>query len=813
MEIPAHMITTASLGVSGDGMWIYGLTDTIFFRYSVSGRGVRSMGYTSSPTFGPRAVASNHDGSAYTMGWGLFDRLGNLIAQYTDPLGALSTGGFAFDSRRNIIWGQVPNSAQANALPNVLNAYDGDNLAILERYQMAENLAGKGILSSDGETAYIISDSGVTVFPVGSLERQRRVLAASPDLVFRANSCDRGLLTQDLVLTDPSGNATDFTLTPSSGAIMLSQTSGVTPAVIRVAVNPASLQNFRGTQTATINVTTASGINAPFTVRVIIAAKDPDQRGTSFNVPGKLVDILADPVRDRFFILRQDRNQVLVFDATSYRQIATLKTGNTPTQLALTFDKRYLLVGNNDSNIAQVYDLDTLQASNYIVFPLGHYPRSLAAAGDGIIAAVRRAGTPHKIDRVDFFSRTATEFPTLGVYENDIDPVTVLVAAGNGASVMAASANGSMMLYDSNAGTFTVSRKDSSALSGGYAASSFGHFVVGNTLYNQSLVKVASLDAASGDTSGFAFIDQLALRTTATGVIQRVDPASGRPSRSSRIAEAPVAGEASLPFTRTVAVLYNRSAIINLTVSGFTVLPWTYDAAAALPKITAVVNAADGERPIAPGSLIRVLGQDLSPINATTRQLPLPTALGESCLTVNGIPVPMILVSGNQINAQMPYQVEGNATVMLRTPGGVSDNYNLSVQSTAPGIFRTQLEGLPDAVPTIVRAANKSIATGSNPIHRNDHVVVFLTGLGKTSPAVESGSPAPLDPPAAALVEPVVTLGGVPIVVSYAGLVPGEVGVYQINARVPGHVPTGREIPFTITQGGAVTTVNVRVID
>ena len=166
---------------------------------------------------------------------------------------------------------------------------------------------------------------------------------------------------------------------------------------------------------------------------MLINNQDPDQRGTFVNVPGKLVDLLADPVRDRFYVLRQDRNQVLVFDGTSYAQIATLRTSNTPTQMAVTFDRKYLLVGHDNSQLAYVYDLDTLEPLPPIRFPFGHYPRSLAASGKTILAACRVAGPVHTIDRVDFANRTATALPSLGVYKNDVHPETVLEASPNGA--------------------------------------------------------------------------------------------------------------------------------------------------------------------------------------------------------------------------------------------------------------------------------------------------------------------------------------------------------------------------------------------
>ena len=62
--------------------------------------------------------------------------------------------------------------------------------------------------------------------------------------------------------------------------------------------------------------------------------------------------------------------------------------------------------------------------------------------------------------------------------------------------------------------------------------------------------------------------------------------------------EAPLLGTTGAAFTRTLAPLYNQTAIINLTVSGFTVLPWNYAASVTPPQISSVVNAADFTPPL-----------------------------------------------------------------------------------------------------------------------------------------------------------------------------------------------------------------------
>jgi hypothetical protein len=117
-------------------------------------------------------------------------------------------------------------------------------------------------------------------------------------------------------------------------------------------------------------------VNEPRPIRILVNTPEPDQRGMVVPVGGKLVDILPDPLRDRFFVLRQDTNQVLVFDGQSYAQIAALQTGNTPTQMAITFDRRLLLVGHDGSQYLAVYDLETLEPGMPI-----RTPGSLSAFG------------------------------------------------------------------------------------------------------------------------------------------------------------------------------------------------------------------------------------------------------------------------------------------------------------------------------------------------------------------------------------------------------------------------------------------------
>jgi uncharacterized protein (TIGR03437 family) len=134
------------------------------------------------------------------------------------------------------------------------------------------------------------------------------------------------------------------------------------------------------------------------------------------------------------------------------------------------------------------------------------------------------------------------------------------------------------------------------------------------------------------------------------------------------------------------------------------------------------------------------------------------------------------------------------------------------VLAAAPAIFHTGTAGPLTGIPLVVRSSNNSAVSLSNPIHINDTIVIYTTGLGRTSPEPALGAASPSDPLAQANAFPNVTLGGVALDVQFAGLVPGQVGVYQINAFVPGAVREGIQLPLKITQGTQSTTLDVRVV-
>jgi uncharacterized protein (TIGR03437 family) len=867
-SFPSQIVQT-QMTTSADGRWIWGLADggtgtQLVFRYNVSGSFTGQVWLTSPPLLPRVSVAA--DGSWALIGWSKYAPAqcgyGFMVAsRHPQSVASTNVTGHAVNARNgatDTIYAQIFDSTQPSGPPYysatssptasagsaspaklpTLSIMDADNMTVRDRIYLPENLVGRAVLDSAGNNMYAISDSGVTVLPVGSLNHYPRLAASQEDVLVQTDFCNRNPLSATFTIADPGNNSTDFSISTLQTGVLVSPASGTTPAIVTVTVQPGAIPNPGGTLAVPLTISSVAAVNATPTVRLLISNPDQDQRGTIVDVPGQLVDLLADQAgRNRFYVLRQDKNQVLVFDGSSYQQIATLRTATTPTGMAFTSDNKSLIVASTDSNLVQVFDLNLLQLQTTIQLPPSHYGRSVGQSNVGTFALIENdttsdcLGTACAIDRLDFNSGCAYSPPTLGIFKNDagaLPPTSVLTPSPDQNYILVAAANGNVMLYDATHDTFTLSRKDLTSLSGAYAVSSGvststsgpafpTRYVIGDNVFDASLVPQGTMDTSVGHTYGFAFSGTGGYRVTgstasAPGVIQNVPDVLQAGSISAvRTVEAPVLGSTTQLFTRAVAPLAN--SIVALTTSGVTVLAPNYDAAVAPPSIASVVSAADGTTPVAPGGLISVYGQQMSPVNMATSTVPLPTALANSCLSVNGVPAPLLFVSSQQVNAQLPNSASGNVTLSIHTPGGISNNFYLSILSAAPTIFRTGAAGPETGLATVFRDDNGEVITPTNPIHPNDIITIYATGMGLTSPLVTSGMAAPLNPLPNTVIVPSVTLGGVSLNILYSGLVPGEVGVYQVNASVPSGVPQGMNIPLVVSQAGTSTTLSVRVVN
>ncbi len=841
-------ILQASLAASGDGSTVWGIASAgtssqLIFQYYASSGSISATIYVTSPLLLPRLSVSS-DGTYAMVSYGLISAGGALIGRYPEIIPSMNITGVAVDSANSLIYGQFPDANQpagpgTGATPAML-IMDADNLTFRDRISIPEDMVGRVVLNTAATMMYAVSESGVMILPVGSLNTYHRVNATQEDLLLSTNFCNSGLLTGSLTIADPGGNNTDFAVTANQAGVTILPASGTTPATVQVLVDPSVFQNSGGTTGVNLTITSQTAVNKPKPVRLLVNDPDPSQHGTVIDQPGRLTDILPDQTRNRVYVARQDLNQIRVFDGSSLSVITTLRTATSPTTMTITSDRKYLLVGHDDSEFIDVFDLDALQPVAPILLPGGHFARSIAVSGSVILALARNEGTgaTGMIDSVDFANRIATPLPTLGVYANSVNPQGVLDASPGASYIFYASPDGNVALYTAAASTFVAARQDLSSLTGAFAASDHGFYIAGNSIFDSSLVPVGTVVSSALLSSGFTFVDQggyaaMAASSSAAGNLTRIDSAQTDASEPALIAtEAPVlpnsgvtldpaygpygagsvSAHAAISFTRTVAPLTANSTIVMLTTSGLTVVASSYSPSA-LPVISAITSAADGSAAVASGGLISIYGQNLSGISLPATSLPLATSMGNACLAVNDSPIPLLYVSAQQINAQLPFNAVGDSSLTIHTANGDSNTFPFTIQAAAPSVFMTGAAGPQTALATIVRNNNNQLVTPTNPIHAKDSLTIFLTGMGQTSPAVQAGQASPSDPLAAAVFQPSVTLGSATLSVSYAGLAPGEVGVYQINATVPSPVTTGMSIPLVISQLGASTTLDVRVVN
>jgi uncharacterized protein (TIGR03437 family) len=152
-------------------------------------------------------------------------------------------------------------------------------------------------------------------------------------------------------------------------------------------------------------------------------------------------------------------------------------------------------------------------------------------------------------------------------------------------------------------------------------------------------------------------------------------------------------------------------------------------------------------------------------------------------------------VSPTQVNVQLPFNAPlGATTVVVTTGGGTSAPFNVTISAVAP-----TLPPLPGS-PTLGIFANLKGAfiSNTNLANPGDELTLYATGLGPTNPAVTAG-PAPGSVVNTATL-PTLTVGGVSATVSFSGLSPGLVGLYQINFMVPKTVQGS--VPVVLSIGG-----------
>jgi len=203
---------------------------------------------------------------------------------------------------------------------------------------------------------------------------------------------------------------------------------------------------------------------------------------------------------------------------------------------------------------------------------------------------------------------------------------------------------------------------------------------------------------------------------------------------------------------------------------------------------------------VAPGTILSIFGSNLAPIAVTNTAASLPTVLGNTSVSIGGIPAPLYYVSPTQINAEVPVElVPGDQyEVIVNSAGALSAAGTIYVTGVMPGIAAFANGQI------IAQHLDYSLVSTSSPAMPGEYIVFYLAGLGLTDTNVADGAASPSSPLAHPLVTPVLTLNGSNVPIAFVGLTPGFVGLYQINFQIPANAPNGN-LELVVSQTGAVS--------
>jgi uncharacterized protein (TIGR03437 family) len=210
-----------------------------------------------------------------------------------------------------------------------------------------------------------------------------------------------------------------------------------------------------------------------------------------------------------------------------------------------------------------------------------------------------------------------------------------------------------------------------------------------------------------------------------------------------------------------------------------------------------VVNAASGLPSIAPGSLISIYGVDLAAGSGAASNIPLPTSLNGTSVTINSVLAPLLFTSPTQINAQVPFEtLVGNATLIAVVAGQKSPAVTFNVTATGPGVLLQ-----PQSNHAVAQNySDWSVNSSQNAAAPGQYVIVYLTGQGLVDNPVATGAAPPASPPSVPLANAQAKIGGSAAQIQFLGLAPGLVGVSQMNLLIP--VVGPGEQPLEVSIGG-----------
>ncbi len=181
--------------------------------------------------------------------------------------------------------------------------------------------------------------------------------------------------------------------------------------------------------------------------------------------------------------------------------------------------------------------------------------------------------------------------------------------------------------------------------------------------------------------------------------------------------------------------------------------------------------------------------------------MPLPASLNGTSVTIGGRPAALYFVSAAQINAQVPWATTaGSVPVVVTTAAGASAPVNVTVQTAAPGIFSQTSNGKgPGAIQNFVSQTSTPLNSPTTAIAPGGLLIIYATGLGAVEGPPADGAAGNGQRTTNAVT---VRVGNATATTEFAGLSPGFVSLYQVNARLPSTLPQGCNLSISLQVAG-----------
>jgi uncharacterized protein (TIGR03437 family) len=811
------------------------------------------------------ALAISDDGTRILCGANLFDAstmqlLGALnAANSTFPITPTTAasgfttqanqGGAVFAPAGTTLY-TVYNVNPVNATGNVgqFIMADPDNLLISMGIQMPEFFAGKMVVSADGSNAYALSDSGFVTLPLSTISQSALAEPATDVLLLTNDQCGVSTTASAQLTINNPGKAKATVSVSLLAYAGVTQGSASTEPTFRTSQSGISF-GFNSSLTrgyGTMNpphdflLQSTDAINIPDRVRVYQNFRDSDERGTILPIATgissspQLTDLVYDSTRQRIYIANMGLNRVEVYDIGTAQFLAPIKVGQLPVSLALTPDGSLLYVANSGGESISMVDPVKMASTGLVLYPPIQFASNLAPILPGVIAAgvsglqilmtngqlwkvIGSTTLPRGVSTI-IGSNAGTGAP------NTIAMPAVMATSSEGRYILLASNTGFVYLYDADVDDFVAGRQIFIAQPTGYdgpiAAGPNGqYFVVDGTLLNQALVPVATSPGLISAVTPIGASSYAIYSTPASSAnvlpttqpsVQVVNSTTGNltlqiPGLEGPITQATATGRATIAG-RTMAIDSTGTVAYAITTSGLSIINLSAVPANArpVPNQKGTVNLGSYQTAIAPNGLISIFGQNLA-ASAVATSTPLPVILGGTCVTLNNIALPLFMTSATQINAQVPPgTAAGTFPLVVRSIANqaASASQQVAVSKYAPAVLVN-----PTTNQILLFHADGSYVTKNNPANRDEPLMMYAVGLGGTTGgAVSAGTPSPTSPLA---VSPTTAVYfGDPswvqaaIIVNFAGLAPGMIGIYQLNLQVPGFHISGDALPVMITVGG-----------